>query len=45
MFTILISIAIYTVVVLLFVPLDKIGKYQLEVKKHYKKLVDKMNSK
>ncbi len=41
---ILIVLAIYTIVVLLFVPLDKIGKWQQSVKKWYKKILDKANS-
>lgn len=37
-------LAIYTVLVLLFVPLDKIGKWQLSVKKWYKRILDKANN-
>lgn len=36
-------LAIYTIIILLFVPLDKIGEYQVKVKKQYKKLIDKIN--
>lgn len=39
----LIVLAIYTVLILLFVPLDKIGQWQTSVKKWYKKLLDKAN--
>lgn len=44
MFTILLTIAIYSVIVLLVVPLDKIGKWQVSVKKWYKQLKDKVES-
>ena len=41
----LIILAIYTVVVLVFVPLDKIGKAQRAVKNWIKKATDKIEDK
>ena len=43
MFT-LIVLAIYTVLVLLFVPLEKIADFQKKVKAQAEKLKNKMNS-
>lgn len=43
MFEILLTIAIYTVLVLFFVPLDKIGQFQTAVKKNIQKLIDRIN--
>ena len=40
----LIVLAIYTVLILLLVPLEKIGAWQLSVKKWYKKLLEKFNN-
>lgn len=40
----LIIIAIYTVAILFFVPLDKIGRAQNKVKDTIKKLIDKINN-
>ena len=42
MFT-LIVLAIYTVLILFFVPLDKIGRAQNQVKDTIKKLIEKIN--
>lgn len=41
LFSAIILLAIYTVVVLIFVPLDKIGKWQDKVRKQWQKLLDK----
>lgn len=44
MFTLL-AIVLYTILVLFFVPLEKIGQYQTSVKKNIQKLIDKINDK
>lgn len=40
----LLILAIYTLVILFFVPLDKIGRAQNKVKDTIKKIIDKANS-
>lgn len=42
MFDILLTLAIYSVLILFFVPLEKIGKWQTAVRKYVKKLTDKV---
>lgn len=42
MFDIILTLGIYSVVILLFVPLEKISKYQTAVRKYVKKLSDKV---
>lgn len=42
MFDLLITLAIYSIVILLFVPLEKIGKWQTTVRKQVKKITDKV---
>ncbi len=41
MLEILIILAVYSILVLIFVPLDKIGKWQISVRKQWQKLLDK----
>lgn len=38
----LIVLAIYTVLILVFVPLDKIGRAQVAIKKQIKRVLDKV---
>lgn len=44
MLSLLITLAIYSVVILFFVPLEKIGKAQTTVKKQITKWIDKAKS-
>lgn len=41
MFTLLLVLFIYTVLVLFFIPLEKIGHYQTQVKNTVKRILDK----
>ncbi len=41
MLELLIVLAIYSVIILIFVPLEKIGKAQTKVREKWQKLVDK----
>lgn len=43
MLEIFVILAIYTVAILLFVPLERIGKWQSAVRKQVKKITDKVN--
>lgn len=40
----LLILAFYTILILVFVPLDKIGRAQTSVKKQLKKVLDKVNN-
>lgn len=45
MFTMLIILAIYSLLILLFVPLEKIADIQTKTRKKWKELLDKINTK
>lgn len=44
MIELIFTLAIYTAIVLFFVPLERIGKVQTSVKKHISKAIDKAKS-
>lgn len=44
MLELIVVLAIYTCIVLFFVPLERIGKVQTSVKRHISRLIDKSKS-